>query len=92
MSKSERIWVVDRVETGFAVLVADDNQQTIDVPVNLLPQRAKEGSVLLVPEQVGGPAWSSSRLDEERRKYRLREAEAALSELRKRDPGGDIKL
>jgi len=92
MSESERIWVVDRVETGVAVLIADDNEQTVDVQVSLLPENTSEGSVLLVPEQVGEPAWSSSRLDEEQRQNRLREAEVALNELRKRDPGGDISL
>ena len=92
MSESERIWVVDRGETGVAVLIADDNEQTVDVQVSLLPENTSEGSVLLVPEQVGEPAWSSSRLDEEQRQNRLREAEVALNELRKRDPGGDISL
>ena len=92
MSESERIWVVDRVETGVAVLIADDNEQTVDVQVSLLPENTSEGSVLLVPEQVGEPARSSSRLDEEQRQNRLREAEVALNELRKRDPGGDISL
>ena len=32
MSEAERIWVVDRVEGGVAVLVADDDQETLDVP------------------------------------------------------------
>ena len=92
MSERDRIWVVDRVETGVAVLIADDNEQIVDVQVSLLPENTSEGSVLRVPEQVGEPVWSSSRLDEEQRQNRLREAEVALSELRKRDPGGDVSL
>ena len=91
MSENQRVWVVDRVEAGLAVLVADD-EETLDIPLNLLPAGTEEGSVLLVAEQVGGPAWSSSRLDEERKQEMLQNAEATLSELRKRDPGGDIVL
>jgi hypothetical protein len=41
---------------------------------------------------MDGPSWASSRLDEELREERLRSAETALIELRKRDPGGDIVL
>ena len=53
MNENERVWVVDRVEAGFAVLVADDDQETLDVPLGVLPQGSREGSILLVPEQNG---------------------------------------
>lgn len=92
MNENERVWVVDRVEAGFAVLVADNDQETLNVPLGVLPQGSREGSVLLVPERMDGPSWASSRLDEELREERLRSAETALIELRKRDPGGDIVL
>ena len=92
MSEGERIWVVDRVEGGVAVLVGDDDQETLDVPLSVLPPGSREGSVLRVGESAGEPLWTSAVLDEELRLERLRQAEAALDELRKRDPGGDIVL
>ena len=92
MSEAERIWVVDRVEGGVAVLVADDNGQTHDVPLSILPHGSREGSVLRVGESAGEPLWNSAVLDEAFRLERLKQAESALDELRKRDPGGDIVL
>ena len=92
MSEADRIWVVDRVEGGIAVLVADDDGETVDVPLAVLPPGVREGSVLSVSESAGEPLWSSAVLDEEFRLERLKRAEAALDELRKRDPGGDIVL
>ncbi len=92
MSEAERIWVVDRVEGGIAVLVADDDEETLDVTLGVLPPGSREGSVLRVGESAGEPLWASAVLDEEFRLERLRLAEAALDDLRKRDPGGDIVL
>jgi len=92
MSEVERIWVVDRVEGGVAVLVADDEEETLDVPLRVLPPGSREGSALRVGESAGEPLWTSAVLDEEFRLERLKQAEAALDELRKRDPGGDIVL
>ena len=92
MSEAERIWVVDRVEDGIAVLVADDDEETLDVPLNVLPHGLREGTVLRVTEREGHPLWASAMLDEELRLRRLRQAETALNELKSRDPGGDIVL
>jgi hypothetical protein len=92
MSEPERIWVVDRVEGRIAVLVADDNEETLDVLLGVLPPGSREGSVLRVGESAGEPLWASAVLDEEFRLERLRQAEAVLDDLRKRDPGGDIVL
>ena len=92
MSEAERIWVVDRVEGGIAVVVADEDGRTHDVPLSVLPSGSREGSVLRVGEGAGEPLWNSAVLDEESRLERLKQAEAALDELRKRDPGGDIVL
>ena len=86
------IWVVDRVEGGIAVLVADDDEETLDVQLDILPPGSREGSVLRVGESAGEPLWSSAVLDEEFRLERLRHAEAVIDDLRKRDPGGDIVL
>ena len=92
MSEAERIWVVDRVEGRIAVLVADDDEETLDVPLNVLPHGLREGTVLRVTESEGHPLWASAMLDEELRLKRLRQAETALHELKNRDPGGDIVL
>ena len=87
-----RIWVVDRVTAPLAVLVADDDGRAVDVPVTQLPAGVQEGSVLRVPHSDGEPQWDAAELDEELRRARLNEAEAALARLRRRDPGGDITL
>ena len=87
-----RIWVVDRVNPPLAVLVADDHQNAVDVPLARLPAGVREGSVLRVPHSDGEPQWDAAEVDEELRRARLNEAEAALARLRRRDPGGDITL
>ncbi len=48
MSEKERIWVVDRIEGEAAVLVADDDQEMLDIPLNVLPHGVREGTVLRV--------------------------------------------
>ena len=92
MSDTERIWVVDRIEREAAVLVADENQEMLDIALDILPDGLREGSVLKVAEAMDGPLWASASLDEESKLERLREAEEVLDELRQRDPGGDIVL
>lgn len=87
-----RIWVVDRVDKPLAVLVADDDGRGADVPLARLPASVREGSVLRVPHSDGEPQWDGAEVDEELRRARLNEAEAALDRLRRRDPGGDITL
>lgn len=86
------LWVVDRVEGSIAVLVRDEDERTEDVPIETLPAGSREGAVLRVPEADGRPDWTAATLDEEARRARLREAEEVLRRLRRRDPGGDIKL
>ena len=92
MSERERIWVVDRIEGEAAVLVADDDQEMLDIPLNVLPHGVREGTVLRVTESKDHLLWVSAMLDEELRLRRLRQAETALNELKSRDPGGDIVL
>lgn len=87
-----RIWVVDRVEPPVAVVVADDDDRQVDVPLARLPAGVRAGAVLRVPQEDDVPAWEAARVDEELRRARLQEAEAALQRLRRRDPGGDIVL
>ena len=52
-----------------------------------------EGAVLRVPVAPDGrPIWAEAVLDEAERRARIEEAERALDELKRRDPGGDIAL
>lgn len=37
---------IDRIENGFAVILAGDEELKMDVPLTLLPSGAKEGSLL----------------------------------------------
>jgi hypothetical protein len=92
MSEIQRIWVVDRIEGEVAVLVVDDDPETLDIPLNALPRGVREGTVLKATESNGHPIWVSAILDEESRLKRLSQAETALDELKNRDPGGDIVL
>lgn len=91
-SRVERIWVVDRIESGMAVVVRDDDARQKDVPVLVLPAGTREGAVLRVPEVQGRPVWSHAVADDEMRRERLRQAEEVLQRLRRRDPGGDVVL
>jgi len=84
--------VVDRVDKPLAVLVADDDGRGAEVPLAGLPAAVREGSVLRVPHSDGEPQWDAAEVDEELGRARLKEAEAALARLRRRDPGGDIAL
>ena len=92
MSERERTWAVDLIEGEIAVLVADDNQEMLDMPLTSLPHGLREGAVLRVTENKGHLLWVSAIVDEELRLRRLTPAETALDELKNRDPGGDIVL
>lgn len=87
-----RTWVVDRVNEPLAVLLADDDGRGAEVPLEGLPTAIREGSVLRVPHPDGEPQWDAAEVDEELRRARLKEADAALARLGRRDPGGDITL
>jgi hypothetical protein len=85
-------YAVDRLEGNIAVLVGDSGD-TIDMPRAKLPKGVREGSVLRVP--LGGqnrPDWSSAVIDKKEEARRLREANRMLDQMKRTDPGGDIKL
>lgn len=90
--RNERVWVIDRIESGIAVLVRDDDALSEDVPMAVLPPGVREGMVLRVPEVRSQPSWRSSVVDGDARRERLREMEEVVQGLRKRDPGGDVVL
>jgi hypothetical protein len=85
-------YAVDRLEGNIAVLVGDSGD-TIDMPRVELPKGLREGSVLRVRFGAQNlPDWSSAVIDKEEEKRRLREARKMLDEMKRSDPGGDIKL
>ena len=93
MSDDTRVWVVDRVVGDRVVLVEDETGATREVPRATIPFTVRDGDVLRVPSGAGGePTWSSAKADPELRRERLEEGRAAIDRLRKRDPGGNVKL
>ena len=89
----DSVWAVDRIEGSIAVLVEDASGASRDVPLRDLPQGTREGDVLCVPVgPAGAPDWKAATADERLRRERRDEAKAALERLRRRDPGGDVKL
>jgi hypothetical protein len=90
---SDRIWVVDRIERDVAIVVDDGTGASRRVPRRSLPQDVREGDVLRAPVDAGGePDWTRATTDEALRREREDEARAAIDRLRRRDPGGDVKL
>ena len=97
MPFSNTIYVVDRIEGDRIVLIPDDPSRADTDPQRILRRYqlppVAEGDVLRVPSKPdGGPDWSAAIVDSALREERLRDAEARLARLRRRDPGGDISL
>ena len=90
--KEERTWVIDRIESGIAVLIADKDQRTLETHLDTLPPGSGDGSVLRVTENQGEPLWSSAVLAEDLRAKRLESARVVLNGFCTRDPGGDVIL
>jgi len=85
-------YAVDRIEGRFAVLVGDDGR-SLEFVRRDLPKKAKEGSVLRVRVSPGGvPDFRAAVVDPAERKRRIEQAKAALEDLRRTDPGGDVSL
>jgi len=84
-------FAVDRIESGYAVLIGDDGRQ-FELPLASLPGGTTEGTILAVPLRTDRPAWSEAEIDAGERERRLEEAQARLKKLRQGDPGGDIIL
>jgi hypothetical protein len=85
-------FAVDRLERNIVVLVSDTGE-TIDMPRVELPVGVREGAVLRVRFGAQNlPDWSSAVIAKEEEKRRLREAKEMLDDLKRSDPGGDIKL
>ncbi|PYO87629.1 MAG: hypothetical protein DMD38_01265 [Gemmatimonadetes bacterium] len=85
-------YAVDRLERDIAVLVSDSGA-TVQIPRVELPTGIREGAVLRVRFGAQNlPDWSSAVIDKEEERRRLREAKEMLDDLKRSDPGGDIKL
>ena len=54
----ERVYVVDRIEGAYAVLIDDVTAQAVDVRVERFPFAVREGMALVVPI---GPQWTQAR-------------------------------
>ncbi|UCF41026.1 MAG: DUF3006 family protein [Gemmatimonadota bacterium] len=89
---TEQHYAVDRIRHRTALLVDDEQRQTL-VPTSRLPRDLAEGQVLLVPVDEAGTAdWGRARIDEAEGERRRVQAEQAIEELKRRDPGGDVEL
>ncbi len=85
---TERLYVVDRIEGEVAVLI-DEDQRSVDAPVDRFQLPLHEGLALRVPiGDKGTPQWGKAEID--RREVEMGEMNAMLEELRGRDPGGDV--
>ncbi|HIF39128.1 MAG TPA: DUF3006 family protein [Gemmatimonadetes bacterium] len=91
-SMNKRIWAVDRIEGEVVVLVSDTSNRIVEVNLKKLPEGMKEKSILHVFERKDQPVWSSAVLDESIEVQKENEAEEIVQDLKKRDPGGDIKV
>ena len=91
-SRKQAFYAVDRIEGNIAVLVSDTGA-TVHVPRVELPTGIREGAVLRVRFGAKNlPDWSSAVIDKKEEERRLREATKMLDEMKRSDPGGDIKL
>ncbi|SIN69960.1 Protein of unknown function [Singulisphaera sp. GP187] len=72
---------IDRIEVDLAVLV-DDRGRQINFPVDLLPKGTRAGDVLTFAIERDTEATSQLQA----------ETKVVQTELKKRDPGGDLKL
>lgn len=87
----ERIYVVDRVESGKAVLVGDDRSEQL-LPLRDLPPGTAEGTVLRVWTKGSDVDWKSAVADAAEQARRVESAQQRMAQLRKNDPGGDLDL
>ena len=91
-SPKQVFYAVDRIEGNIAVLVSDSGA-TVQMPSVELPTGLREGAVLRVRFGAQNlPDWSSAVIDRQEEERRLREAKQMLDEMKRSDPGGDIKL
>jgi len=75
--------IIDRFEDKYAILESQDKDPIIfNFPLNLLPQEAKEGTVLNINIDI----------DQEETKRRTDKIQNLLNKLKEQGKGGDIQL
>jgi len=75
--------VIDRFEGKYAILETQEKHPLIfNFPLRLLPQEAKEGTVLNINIDI----------DQEETKRRKDKVQNLLDKLKEQDKGGDIQL
>jgi len=75
--------IIDRFEGKYAILESQDKNPIIfNFPRHLLPQEAKEGTVLNINIDI----------DHEETKRRKDKIQNLLNKLKEQDKGGDIQL
>lgn len=75
--------VIDRFEGKYAIIeLQDKNPLIFNFPRHLLPQEAKEGTVLNINISI----------DQEETKRRRDKIQNLLNKLKEQDKGGDIQL
>jgi len=92
MSDQTARFVVDRREGKF--LVIEDSAGAVqDVPVRELPSDCRaEGAVIDVPMSAGAPHWESAKRNRAEERRRVAELKGRMDQLKRGDPGGDVKL
>jgi hypothetical protein len=97
-NRTEHRWAVDGIEEGVA-RIEEDGIRMISLPASLLPAGVKEGQLLRAtrgPDRGDGmlgltivpdPAGTADALARSKSV-----TDAAMSESRKKDPGGDVSL
>lgn len=89
---TEKTYVVDRIEGELVVLIEDESGDKVNLDSWELPA-VDEGTVLAVElDGNGKPKWGSATMLAQETKRRAAEANKLLENLKKRDPGGDIKI
>lgn len=88
-----RVFVVDRREGRFVVVVGDEGE-SIDVEAKSLPNDCRaEGAVIRVErDAVGTPDWTTATRDRDEESRRRIELERRVGKLRSGDAGGDVTL
>ena len=89
---TETKYVVDRIEGELVVLIGDQSEDKQNLDSWELPV-VEEGDVLAVElDNNGKPKWGTAKVLAEETERRKQQGGQALDELKKRDPGGDVKL
>jgi len=86
------IVAIDRVERAIAVAESDDGRR-FEVPVARFKAAPREGRIYRVPvDGKGEPQWEKSVADDDEMQRRKKALGDRVERLRKKDPGGDVKL